>query len=91
MLLTLEEVKLYLKVDQDEEDDVIRAFILSAEKMVEDIIRTDASTLVETEHIVKIAMLYATAYLYEHREDADYHGLMLSLRALLFGVREARF
>ena len=91
MMLSLDEVKLYLKVDQDDEDDIITGFILSAERMVADILRSDTATLVENQPITKIAVLYATAYLYEHREDADYHNLMLSLRAMLFGVREVRF
>ncbi len=91
MMLSLDEVKLYLKVDQDDEDDIITGFILSAERMVADILRSDTDTLVENQPITKIAVLYATAYLYEHREDADYHNLMLSLRAMLFGVREVQF
>lgn len=91
MILSLDEVKLYLKVDQDDEDDIITGFILSAERMVADILRSDTDTLVENQPITKIAVLYATAYLYEHREDADYHNLMLSLRAMLFGVREVQF
>nr|DAX11148.1 MAG TPA: head tail connector [Bacteriophage sp.] len=90
-MLSLDEVKLYLKVDQDDEDDIITGFILSAERMVADILRSDTDTLVENQPITKIAVLYATAYLYEHREDADYHNLMLSLRAMLFGVREVQF
>lgn len=91
MMLSLDEVKLYLKVDQDDEDDIITGVILSAERMVADILRSDTDTLVENQPITKIAVLYATAYLYEHREDADYHNLMLSLRAMLFGVREVQF
>lgn len=91
MMLSLDEVKLYLKVDQDDEDDIITGFILSAERMVADILRSDTDTLVENQPITKIAVLYATAYLYEHREDADYHNLMMSLRAMLFGVREVQF
>ena len=40
---------------------------------------------------IKTATLYAVAYLYEHREDADHHHLMMNLRYLLFGVREPAF
>ena len=39
----------------------------------------------------KIAVQYAAAYLYEHREDADHHQLVLDLRSLLFGVRNPGF
>lgn len=37
---------------------------------------------------IKTAVLYAVAYLYEHREDADHHHLMMNLRYLLFGVKD---
>ena len=38
-----------------------------------------------------MAVLFAVAYLYEHREDADYHNLLLTLRSLLFGERRDAF
>ena len=34
------------------------------------------------------AILYALGYLYEHREEADHHSLTLTLRSLLFSIRE---
>lgn len=34
------------------------------------------------------AVLFALAYLYEHREEADHHALTLTLRSLLFSIRE---
>ena len=37
------------------------------------------------------AILYAAAFLYEHREEADYSGLLKRLRWLLFGVRRSCF
>ena len=37
---------------------------------------------------LRVAILYALAYLYEHREEADHHALTLTLRSLLFGIRE---
>ena len=46
---------------------------------------------VAKERVVKIAVMYAVAYLYEHREDADHHDLTLSLRSLLFGIRKEEF
>ncbi len=38
--------------------------------------------------VMKVAMLYALGYLYEHREEADHHALTITLRSLLFGIRE---
>ena len=37
---------------------------------------------------MKVAILYAVAYLFEHREEADHHELVLTLRCLLFALRE---
>ena len=35
--------------------------------------------------------MYAAAYLYEHREEADHNALALTLRALLSGSRKEAF
>ena len=40
---------------------------------------------------IEIAVLYAIAYLYEHREEADHHALMSNLRSLLGGDRKEAF
>lgn len=37
---------------------------------------------------MRIAVLFALAYLFEHREEADHHALVLTLRSLLFAIRE---
>jgi hypothetical protein len=48
-------------------------------------------SLNENAAITRIAVLYTVAYLYEHREEADHQTLQLTLRALLFGIREEAF
>lgn len=47
-----------------------------------------AEELSRIREVMKAAVLYALAYLYEHREEADHHGLTLTLRSLLFSIRE---
>ena len=44
--------------------------------------------LLAVRETMKVAVLYATAYLFEHREEADHHALTLMLRSILFAVRE---
>ena len=61
------------------------------QKLCMDILRTDEQSVLEAEPNAKVAVLYATAYLYEHREDADHKSLTLSLRALLSGSRKEAF
>lgn len=87
-LVTLEEAKAYLRVDGNEEDDIIARLIASAERLCLDTIRKEDP---EEKAAFKMAVLFAVAYLYEHREDADYHNLLLTLRSLLFGERRDAF
>ena len=47
--------------------------------------------LKELRAVFRVAILYALGYLYEHREEADHHGLLITLRSLLFAVREGVF
>lgn len=91
MLISLKKTKEYLKVDYDDDDAVIRDMEGAAERMVMDIMRVDTLEYLKKDHYIKTAVMYATAYLYEHREDADHHALTLTLRSLLFGNRREVF
>ncbi len=90
-MLGIEEAKNYLRIDYDEDDVLIENFIESARKLCMDIMRTDDEEEFLKDKNAKVAMLYTVAYFYEHREDADYNALGLSLRALLSGSRKAGF
>ena len=91
MLVTLEEAKNYLRVDTVDDDRLIETILSAARQMSMDILRTDDPAVLEQEADAKVAVLYATAYLYEHREEADHKALVLSLRALLSGSRKEAF
>ena len=90
-MITLEEAKSYLRVDFDDEDEMIKSLIQSSIKHSMDVSRVDSEEDLSKNPNGKIAVLYMTAYLYEHREEADYSELNLTLRALLFGMRKAEF
>ena len=92
MIVTLEEIKNYLRIDNNEDDELINILISSAEKLCSDVARVPVSELQENcnEHI-RLAVMFATAYLYEHREEADHNALVLTLRSLLFGIRQEEF
>ena len=91
MPVTLEEAKTYLRVDSGDEDGLISDLISTAMQMCRDAARADDTVLNENAAITRIAVLYTVAYLYEHREEADHQTLLLTLRALLFGIREEAF
>ena len=90
-MITLEEAKSYLRVDFDDEDEMIESLIQSSIKHSMDVARVNREEELSKNPNGKIAVLYMTAYLYEHREEADYSELNLTLRALLFGIRKAEF
>ena len=91
MLVTLDEAKKYLRVDTSDDDMLIEQIIATAEKLCADVARLDKASFMDESASTKLAVLYAIAYLYEHREEADHHALTISLRALLFGVRKEGF
>lgn len=91
MVITLEEMKKYLRVGFDDDDTLLRNIMESAQKICMDVARTEDEDAFEEEPSARIAVMYVVAYLYEHREEADHHTLTLSLRSLLFGCRQEGF
>ena len=49
---------------------------------------TEDEALTPIRETMKVAILYALGYLFEHREEADHHALTLTLRSILFAIRE---
>ena len=99
-LISLEEAKGYLRVDTADEDAMIGILISSAGRLCADVARltdeqwaavdsnSEDPSLRSVREKVRVAILYAVGYLFEHREEADHHDLTLTLRSLLFGIRE---
>ena len=99
-LVTLEEAKKYLRVDSADEDAMTGVLLSAAERMCADVARlsdekwaavdsdTEDESLAPIRETMKAAVLYALGYLFEHREEADHHALTLTLRSILFAVRE---
>lgn len=90
-VVTLEEAKQYLRVDSGDEDDFILGLLETGEQMCRDVARLEEQELEQHLPMARIAILYVTAYLYEHREQADHDDLVQTLRSLLFGIRREVF
>jgi len=90
-LVALEEAKQYIRVDSADEDEFISGLLETGEKLCADVARMDAAELENHLPMARIAVLYAAAYLYEHREQADHGELVGTLRSLLFGIRKEVF
>lgn len=79
-MVTLQEMKNYLRVDDDDDDALIETIIASAERQCMDILRTDSEEELASVQNGKTAVMFTAAYLYEHREEADHHTLNLTLQ-----------
>ena len=87
-MVTLQEVKQYLRVDFEDDDPLLLSLISTAKQLVMDVGRMDETQLAENEDVVRTAMLYTVSYLYENRNTADFSKLTLTLRGMLFAQRE---
>ena len=99
-LISLDEAKSYLRVDTEDEDAMTGILLSAAERMCADVARlsdekwaavdsdTEDGSLTPIRETMKVAILYALGYLFEHREEADHHALTLTLRSILFAIRE---
>lgn len=90
-MVTLQEIKNYLRVDHDEDDALLKGILKASRRLCMDILRTDDPEDLKNAENGKIAVMFTAAYLYEHREEADHHALTLTLRSLLFGSRKEGF
>ena len=87
-MVTLQEVKQYLRIVVEDDDTLLLSLISTAKQLVMDVGRMDEERFSENEDVVRTAMLYTVSYLYENRNTADFSKLMLTLRAMLFAQRE---
>lgn len=87
MLVSLEEAKAYLKIEYDEEDDLLLSLIASAEDLCATILRKD----LPEDDTVRVAVLYAVSYLFDSRGETNMTELVEMLKAILSSKREAIF
>ena len=88
MVVSLEEIKLYLRVDGEEEDTLISTLINVSEDLLEGILRYSVSEFEVVPEIVKQAVMYSVANMYEKREDYDAKEVIDIMTKLLFSYRK---
>lgn len=91
MQVTLEKAKNYLRVDSSDDDALVESLITTAETLVKETSRMSDEELAPYKEVVEIAELFTIAYLYEHREEADYKNLTETVKYLLFPIRKEVF
>lgn len=97
-LLTLQEVKNFLRIDCDEDDALLSSLIITSRILVEDIIRSPIIEIETLPEPIKQAMLILIATLYEERQvfNNQKEGLNIidtldMVRKMLFAYRMEKF
>ena len=91
MIVSLADAREYLRIDTDAEDATVESLLHAAYSLCLDVARLDEEAFDAAGDIAKTAVLYALAYFYEHRDEADHHALTITLRNLLMGLRKEGF
>ena len=88
MIISLEEAKLFLRVDSGEEDTLITNFIIVAEDICQGIIRYELTEFENIPECIKQSILYAVVNMYEQRENFDVKNVIETMTRLLFSYRK---
>ena len=89
MILTIEEVKAHLRIQHDEEDDLIEGFIAQAEAVAEDYCRVQFTD--PAPEPVRLAVLLMVSHYYENRDNPDrqvYMTMRTAFENLLYPYRD---
>ena len=97
MIVTLEEMKQHLRIETDDEDDLLEKLILQAQAVAEDFCRTtfgdtdeDGNEIAVPEP-VRLAVLLFVSHYYENRDVAEkavYNAMMTAFYNLLYPYRD---
>lgn len=89
MVVTVEEVKMHLRVDHDEEDAYLEGLIAQAQAVAEDYCRVSFPD--EAPEPVRLAVLLMISHYYENRDNPDkqvYVTMRLAFENLLYPYRD---
>ena len=89
MILTIEEAKAHLRIQHDEEDELIEGFIAQAQAVAEDYCRVQFEDTAPEP--VRLAVLLMVSHYYENRDNPDrqvYMTMRIAFENLLYPYRD---
>lgn len=89
MIVTVEEVKNHLRIQHDEEDDLITGFIVQAQAVAEDYCRVQFTD--PAPEPVRLAVLLMVSHYFENRDNPDrqvYITMRVAFENLLYPYRD---
>ncbi len=91
-MVTLDEAKQYLRIDNDEEDILLSSLIVTATELVEGVVRCKISEFDTIPETVRLAGLFIVATLYEQRqggkEGLDMQDMLDVVKRMTFAHRK---
>ena len=93
MIVTLDEMKNAMKIDTNDDDDLILEDLEGAIALVKGMLRVEdfKEFTKQQKSLIKRAIKYATTYFYDFRENKSDKILELNLRSMLTTLREVKF
>lgn len=88
-MLTVDDVKMHLRIETDDEDDYIESLIAQAHAAAEDYCRTEF--WVDAPQPVRLAVLLMVSHYYENRDNSDgvmYKNMRMAFENLLYPYRD---
>ena len=88
MIVTIDEVKAHLRIEDDDEDDYLESLIAQAQAVAEDFCRTQFSEAAPEP--VRLAVLLFVSHYYENRDNPDravYGTMRIAFENLLYPYR----
>ena len=89
MIVSVDEVKMHLRIQHDEEDSYLESLIMKAQAAAEDYCRT--SFAAAAPEPVRLAVLLMVSHFYENRDNPDkqvYLAMKLAFQNLLYPYRD---
>ena len=89
MIVTIDEVKAHLRIEDDDEDDYLENLIAQAQAVAEDFCRTQFSEAAPEP--VRLAVLLFVSHYYENRDNPDravYGTMRIAFENLLYPYRD---
>lgn len=91
MIVTVDEVKAHLRIEDDDEDEYIESLIQQAQAVAEDYCRVSFEDVAAVAQPVRLAVLLFVSHYYENRDIAErsvYNAMMTAFHNLLYPYRD---
>lgn len=91
MIVSIDEVKTHLRIEDDEEDEYLQSLVQQAQAVAEDYCRVSFDEMDNVAEPVRLAVLLFVSHYYENRDISErsvYNAMMTAFHNLLYPYRD---